>query len=109
MNKENELERFCEERGFLYHAYGSGQWGRHRYWTYYKVEQGDTLFSIEYFPIAQRVKIRVGPVATKDRSSHCSTCRNYWQPCASTSEFIIHNSKFIIVYCSSVADFGRRL
>lgn len=54
------LEQFCCERGFLYHAHGSGQWGRHRYWTYYKVEQGDTLFSIEYFPVAQRVKIRVG-------------------------------------------------
>lgn len=54
------LEQFCRERGFLYHAHGSGQWGRHRYWTYYKVEQGDTLFSIEYFPVAQRVKIRVG-------------------------------------------------
>ena len=54
------LEQFCREHGFLYHAHGSGQWGRHRYWTYYKVEQGDTLFSIEYFPIAHRVKIRVG-------------------------------------------------
>ena len=54
------LEQFCRDRGFLYHAHGSGQWGRHRYWTYYKVEQGDTLFSIEYFPVAQRVKIRVG-------------------------------------------------
>ena len=56
----NELEQFCHERGFLYHAHGSGQWGRHRYWTFYKVEQGDTLFSIEYFPVAHRVKIRVG-------------------------------------------------
>ena len=54
------LEQFCRERGFLYHAHGSGQWGRHRYWTYYKVEQGDTLFSIEYFPVAEMVKIRVG-------------------------------------------------
>ena len=54
------LEQFCRERGFLYHAHGSGQWGSQRYWTYYKVEQGDTLFSIEYFPIAHRVKIRVG-------------------------------------------------
>ena len=54
------LEQFCRERGCLYHAHGSGQWGRYRYWTYYKVEQGDTLFSIEYFPVAQRVKIRVG-------------------------------------------------
>ena len=54
------LEQFCRERGFLYHAHGSGQWGRHRYWTYYKVEQGDTLFSIEYFPVGHRVKIRVG-------------------------------------------------
>ena len=54
------LEQFCHEHGFLYHAHGSGQWGSQRYWTYYKVEQGDTLFSIEYFPVAQRVKIRVG-------------------------------------------------
>ena len=54
------LEQFCREHGFLYHAHGSGQWGRHCYWTYYKVEQGDTLFSIEYFPVAHRVKIRVG-------------------------------------------------
>ena len=54
------LEQFCREHGFLYHAHGSGQWGSQRYWTYYKVEQGDTLFSIEYFPVAQRVKIRVG-------------------------------------------------
>jgi hypothetical protein len=54
------LEQFCREHGFLYHAHGSGQWGSQSYWTYYKVEQGDTLFSIEYFPVAQRVKIRVG-------------------------------------------------
>ena len=53
------LEQFCREHGFLYHAHGSGQWGRHRYWTYYKVKQGNTLFSIEYFPVAHRVKIRV--------------------------------------------------
>lgn len=56
----NALEQFCREHDFLYHAHGSGQWGSQRYWTYYKVEQGDTLFSIEYFPVAQRVKIRVG-------------------------------------------------
>ena len=37
------LEQFCREHGFLYHAHGSGQWGRHRYWTYYKVKQGNTL------------------------------------------------------------------
>ena len=55
----NALEQFCREHGFLYHAHGSGQWGSQRYWTYYKVEQGDTLFSIEYFPIAHSVKIRV--------------------------------------------------
>lgn len=56
----NALEQFCREHGFLYHAHGSGKWGSQRYWTYYKVEQGDTLFSIEFFPVAQWVKIRVG-------------------------------------------------
>ena len=60
MNKENELERFCEERGFLFHAHGSGQWGSERYWTFYQVENNaDTRFSIEYFPVQHRVKIRV--------------------------------------------------
>lgn len=56
----NALEQFCREHGFFYHAHGSGKWGSQRYWTYYKVEQGDTLFSIEFFPVAQWVKIRVG-------------------------------------------------
>lgn len=56
----NALEKFCREHGFLYHAHGSGKWGSQRYWTYYKVEQGDTLFSVEYYPVAQWVKIRVG-------------------------------------------------
>ena len=60
MNEHNELERFCVERGFLYHAHGSGKWGRERYWTYYKVENNaDTSFSIEYFPAQHRVKIRM--------------------------------------------------
>lgn len=61
MNELNELECFCEERGFLFHAHGSGKWGRERYWTYYKVENNaDTRFSIEYFPVQHRVKIRIG-------------------------------------------------
>lgn len=61
MNKENELERFCEEHGFLFHAHGSGKWGRERYWTYYKVENNaDTCFSIEYFPVQHRIKICMG-------------------------------------------------
>lgn len=61
MNELNELERFCEERGFLFHAHGSGKWGSERYWTYYKVENNaDTRFSIEYFPVQHRVKIRMG-------------------------------------------------
>ena len=61
MNEQHELERFCEERRFLYHAHGSGKWGRERYWTFYKVENNaDTRFSIEYFPVQHRVKIRMG-------------------------------------------------
>jgi hypothetical protein len=40
--------------------HGSGKWGASPYWTYYKVERGDMLFSIEYFPVVHRVKIRVG-------------------------------------------------
>lgn len=61
MNEQHDLERFCEERGFLYHAHGSGKWGSERYWTYYKVENNaDTRFSIEYFPVQHRVKIRIG-------------------------------------------------
>ena len=61
MNEHNELERFCEEHGFLYHAHGSGKWGSERYWTFYKVENNaDTRFSIEYFPVQHRIKIRMG-------------------------------------------------
>ena len=61
MNEQHELERFCEERGFLFHAHGSGKWGSERYWTFYKVEnKADTRFSIEYFPVQHRVKIRMG-------------------------------------------------
>lgn len=61
MNEHNELERFCEEHGFLFHAHGSGKWGRERYWTYYKVENNaDTRFSIEYFPVQHRIKICMG-------------------------------------------------
>ena len=61
MNEHNELERFCEERGFLFHAHGSGKWGRERYWTFYKVENNaDTRFSIEYFPVQHRIKICMG-------------------------------------------------
>ena len=61
MNEHNELERFCEEHGFLFHAHGSGKWGSERYWTFYQVENNaDTRFSIEYFPVQQRVKIRMG-------------------------------------------------
>ena len=61
MNEQHDLERFCEERGFLYHAHGSGKWGSERYWTYYKVENNaDTRFSIAYFPVQHRVKIRIG-------------------------------------------------
>ena len=61
MNELDELERFCEERRFLFHAHGSGKWGSERYWTFYKVENNaDTRFSIEYFPAQHRIKIRMG-------------------------------------------------
>lgn len=61
MNEQHELEPFCEERGFLFHAHGSGKWGRERYWTFYKVENNaDTRFSIEYFPVQHRIKICMG-------------------------------------------------
>lgn len=61
MNEQHELERFCEEHGFLFHAHGSGKWGSERYWTFYQVENNaDTSFSIEYFPAQHRVKIRIG-------------------------------------------------
>ena len=61
MNEQHELEQFCEERGFLFHAHGSGKWGSERYWTYCKVEHNaDTRFSIEYFPVQHRIKICIG-------------------------------------------------
>lgn len=55
-----ELEQFCREHGFLFHAHGSGKWGSGRYWSYYKVENNDrTLFSIEYFPVGSTVRINI--------------------------------------------------
>ena len=55
-----ELEQFCREHGFLYHAHGSGKWGSGRYWSYYKVENNDrTVFSIEYFPVSGTARISI--------------------------------------------------
>ena len=55
-----ELEQFCREHGFLYHAHGSGKWGSERYWSYYKVENNDrTVFSIEYFPVSGTARISI--------------------------------------------------
>lgn len=55
-----ELEQFCSEHGFLYHAHGSGKWGRERYWSYYKVENNDrTVFSIEYCPVSGTARISI--------------------------------------------------
>ena len=55
-----ELEQFCREHGFLYHAHGSGKWGRERYWSYYKVENNDrTVFSIEYCPVSGTARISI--------------------------------------------------
>ena len=55
-----ELEQFCSEHGFLYHAHGSGKWGSERYWSYYKVENNDrTVFSIEYFPVSGTARISI--------------------------------------------------
>jgi hypothetical protein len=52
------IEEFCRDRGFLFHKNGSGTWGGDRYWTYYKVENNDkTVFSIEYFPVRNLIKI----------------------------------------------------
>ena len=52
------IEGFCSDRGFLFHRNGSGAWGNDRYWTYYKVENNDrTVFSIEYFPVRNYLKI----------------------------------------------------
>ena len=53
-----DIEEFCRDRGFLFHKNGSGAWGNDRYWTYYKVENNDkTVFSIEYFPVRNFIKI----------------------------------------------------
>ena len=55
-----ELEQFCREHGFLYHAHGSGKWGKERYWSYYKVENNDrTVFSIEYCPVSGTARISI--------------------------------------------------
>lgn len=55
-----ELEQFCREHGFLFHAYGSGKWGSGRYWSYYEVENNDrTVFSIEYFPVSSTARISI--------------------------------------------------
>ena len=55
-----ELEQFCSEHGFLYHAHGSGKWGSERYWSYYKVENNDrTVFSIEYCPVSGTARISI--------------------------------------------------
>ena len=55
-----ELEQFCREHGFLYHAHGSGKWGSERYWSYYKVENNDrTVFSIEYCPVSGTARISI--------------------------------------------------
>ena len=52
------IEGFCRDRGFLFHENGSGAWGNDRYWTCYKVENNDrTVFSIEYFPVRNHLKI----------------------------------------------------
>lgn len=53
-----DIEEFCRDRFFLFHKNGSGTWGGDRYWTYYKVENNDkTVFSIEYFPVRNFIKI----------------------------------------------------
>ena len=53
-----DIEEFCRGRGFLFHENGSGAWGNDRYWTYYKVENNDRIvFSIEYFPVRNHLKI----------------------------------------------------
>ena len=55
------IEEFCRDRCFLFHKNGSGAWGNDRYWTYYKVENNDrTVFSIEYFPVRNFIKISRG-------------------------------------------------
>lgn len=53
-----DIEGYCRDNGFLFHRNGSGTWGGDRYWTYYKVENNDkTVFSIEYFPVRNFIKI----------------------------------------------------
>jgi hypothetical protein len=55
----NDMETFCKERGFLFHKNGSGTFGQNRYWAFYKVENNDsTVFSIEYFPVRNTIKIK---------------------------------------------------
>ena len=57
----NDMETFCKERGFLFHKNGSWTFGQNRYWTFYKVENNDsTVFSIEYFPVRNTIKIKKG-------------------------------------------------
>ena len=42
----------------MFHENGSGAWGNDRYGTYYKVENNDrTVFSIEYCPVRNHLKI----------------------------------------------------
>ena len=54
-----EIETFCEQHRFLFHKNGSGTWGADRYWTFTKVENnGQTLYSIEYHPVRNLLKIR---------------------------------------------------
>ena len=54
-----DVEDFCRDRGFLFHKNGSGTWGADRYWTYSKVVNNNRqLYSIEYFPVRNHVKIR---------------------------------------------------
>jgi hypothetical protein len=57
----NDIEIFCQEHDFLFHKHGSGTFGADRYWTFYKVENNDTtVFSIEYFPMRETIKIKKG-------------------------------------------------
>ena len=58
---KNEIESFCRDHGFLFHEHGSGTFGADRYWTFYQVENNDrTVFSIEYFPMRESIKICKG-------------------------------------------------
>lgn len=57
----NEIEKYCQTHKFLFHKHGSGTFGADRYWTFYKVENNDyTVYSIEYFPVRNTLKIRKG-------------------------------------------------